>query len=105
MTGSAKLRVCLPLQQDPFPLSCSDVPGEYESVLNAIIDWSLQSLFDRTINRACPVARSSKVRVELPDGSSPYAITPEPGAVEGGVATYTIDASEYYFTFTWMLCS
>lgn len=43
--------------------------------------------------------------MELPDGSSPYAITPEPGAVEGGVATYTVDTSEYYFTFTWMLCS
>ena len=75
------------------------------AILNAVIDWSLRSLFDRTINRACPVARSSKVRVELPDGSSPYAITPEPGVVEEGVATYIIDASECYFTSAQKRCS
>ncbi|RPD56728.1 Gpi16 subunit GPI transamidase component [Lentinus tigrinus ALCF2SS1-7] len=57
-------------------------------------DWSLRSVFDRSIERACPVARSSKVRVELPRGPSPYSITPDPTAIIDGVATYVVDASE-----------
>ncbi|RDX44133.1 Gpi16 subunit GPI transamidase component [Lentinus brumalis] len=57
-------------------------------------DWSLRSVFDRSIERACPVARSSKIRVELPPGSSPYSITPDPSAINDGVATYVVDASE-----------
>ena len=63
-------------------------------VLNAILDWSLHSVFDRTVDRACPVARTSKIRVELPRGVSPYSITPEPTSIVDGTATYTIDASE-----------
>ena len=66
----------------------------FGTLLNAIIDWSLKSIFDRTIDRACPVARSSKVHVEVPNGSSPYTITPEPAEVKDGIATYTVDASE-----------
>ncbi|KAH9919179.1 Gpi16 subunit GPI transamidase component [Epithele typhae] len=55
-------------------------------------DWSLHSLFDRTIERACPVARRSKVRVELPGDPSPYSITPDPTTVANGIATYEVDA-------------
>ncbi|OCH87929.1 Gpi16 subunit GPI transamidase component [Obba rivulosa] len=52
-------------------------------------DWSLRSVFDRTIDRACPVARSSEVRVELlPD--SAYAITPDPSEIDGNRATYAV---------------
>ncbi|KAI0738852.1 Gpi16 subunit GPI transamidase component [Daedaleopsis nitida] len=55
-------------------------------------DWSLRSVFDRGIASACPVARSSKVRVELPRGPSAYSINPDPTAINGGVATYVVDA-------------
>ncbi|KAI0691254.1 Gpi16 subunit GPI transamidase component [Cerioporus squamosus] len=57
-------------------------------------DWSLRSVFDRSIDRACPVARSSKIRVELPPGSSPYSISPDPTTIQDGVATYVVDASK-----------
>ncbi|TBU25069.1 Gpi16 subunit GPI transamidase component [Dichomitus squalens] len=56
-------------------------------------DWSLRSTFDRSIERACPVAHSSKVRVELPHGP-PYSITPEPTDISDGVAIYAVDASD-----------
>lgn len=70
-------------------------------ILNALLsDWSLRSVFDRSIQRACPVARSSKIRVELPSGSSPYSITPDPSAINDGVATYVVDASELPVTLS-----
>ncbi|KAF8875658.1 GPI transamidase component PIG-T [Infundibulicybe gibba] len=43
-------------------------------------DWSFQSLFDRTIDRNCPVARSSRAIVSSPAGTQ-YSITPSPGEV------------------------
>jgi hypothetical protein len=49
----------------------------------AYADWSLTSLFDRTIDRACPVAASSRVVVTLPTGV-PYSIRPEPSSTGNG---------------------
>ncbi|KAI0330521.1 Gpi16 subunit GPI transamidase component [Cubamyces sp. BRFM 1775] len=54
-------------------------------------DWSLRSVFDRSIERACPVARSSKVQVELPHETT-YTISPGPTDVLDNVATYTINS-------------
>ena len=46
--------------------------------LNAVTDWSLSSLFDRTIPRACPVANSSHVRVDLSEQETgSYTLTPD----------------------------
>ncbi|KAH9850129.1 Gpi16 subunit GPI transamidase component [Lenzites betulinus] len=56
-------------------------------------DWSLRSVFDRSIAKACPVARSSKVRVELPSETS-YTISPGPTDIANNVATYTVDTAE-----------
>lgn len=54
-------------------------------------DWSLRSIFDRTISRPCPVANSSRICVELPSSSgSAYSITPEPSNVDGSLATYNV---------------
>ena len=75
--------------------------GRHGTVLNAVTDWSLKSLFDRTIDHTCPVARRSEVRVELPKGPSPYAITPDPAAIRDGIATYTVDASKYQRAIAW----
>ncbi|KAF7361641.1 GPI transamidase component GPI16 [Mycena venus] len=46
-------------------------------------DWSLSSLFDRTIDRACPVAALSRVVVTLPI-REPYSIHPEPSSNANG---------------------
>lgn len=57
--------------------------------LKSRADWSLHSLFDRSIDRACPVASSSEVLVESSAASS--AITePEPSAKLAGMLAYDV---------------
>ncbi|EIN14492.1 GPI transamidase component GPI16, partial [Punctularia strigosozonata HHB-11173 SS5] len=58
-------------------------------------DWSLPSLFGRTIERGCPVARSSLVRVGLPMDGVPYALSPDSHVVhkEEGVAVYDVQTT------------
>jgi len=52
-----------------------------------VLDWSLQSIFDRSIRKACPVASSSRIVVELPKNEA-YAIDPKPSIVQEGFAVY-----------------
>ncbi|KAK0477295.1 Gpi16 subunit GPI transamidase component [Armillaria novae-zelandiae] len=52
-------------------------------------DWSFSTLFDRTIERTCPVAQSSIVDVALPRGAL-YSITPEPPRIDKTVAFYDL---------------
>lgn len=56
-------------------------------------DWSLRSLFDRSIPRSCNIATSSVVRVMLPSASEGgfYTLSPEPWmSTEDGVASYDL---------------
>ncbi|KAH9964999.1 GPI transamidase component PIG-T [Russula dissimulans] len=69
-------------------------------------DWSLRSLFDRTIPRACGIATSSLIRVHLPSGSEggEYNLTPETWAsMDAGIVTYdlTNDTSELDIAMKW----
>ncbi|KAL1742694.1 GPI transamidase component PIG-T [Schizophyllum fasciatum] len=70
-----------------------DKRGKYPfltlSRLSSSPDWSLRELFGRTINRACPVASRSQIRVSLPTQES-YQISPEPVSVENNVAIYKV---------------
>ncbi|KAL6299449.1 GPI transamidase component PIG-T [Sparassis latifolia] len=50
-------------------------------------DWSLGSIFDRTIDRACPVTCSSEVRVELP-GKKLYTLSPDPSVIIQDLAIF-----------------
>ncbi|TFK38924.1 GPI transamidase component PIG-T [Crucibulum laeve] len=52
-------------------------------------DWSLQSLFDRAIDRTCPIAHSSLISVSLPS-SGAHSITPEPSRVDSGSAIFDV---------------
>ncbi|GBE90200.1 GPI transamidase component PIG-T homolog [Sparassis crispa] len=52
-------------------------------------DWSLDSIFDRTIDRACPVAHSSEVRVELP-GEKLYTLSPDPSVIIEDLAIFVV---------------
>jgi len=56
-------------------------------------DWSLQSLFDRSIVRTCPIAQTSQVAVTLPMNAA-YSIIPEPSSIEGGVAIFDVKSLE-----------
>ncbi|KAI9436413.1 GPI transamidase component PIG-T [Lactarius psammicola] len=54
-------------------------------------DWTLESLFGRSLPRSCNVASSSVVRVVLPSDESAYTLSPEPQvATEAGFAVYDI---------------
>ncbi|KAF8139465.1 GPI transamidase component PIG-T [Mycena galopus ATCC 62051] len=52
-------------------------------------DWSLSSLFDRTVDHACPVAASSRIFVTLPMGE-PYSIRPEPSSNANGRGVFNL---------------
>ncbi|KAG6853113.1 hypothetical protein C0991_006803 [Blastosporella zonata] len=52
-------------------------------------DWSFRTLFDRKIERTCPVAHTSQVDVTLPSYGA-YSIRPEPGSAEGTFARYDV---------------
>ena len=81
---------------DPVRISVEGRRGNTLQIVNhqhliLFKDWSLRSIFDRTISRPCPVANSSQIRVELPSSSgSAYSITPEPSNVDGSLATYNV---------------
>jgi hypothetical protein len=56
-------------------------------------DWSLRSLFDRSIPRSCNIATSSVVRVVLPSASEGelYKLSPEPWvSTDDGAALYDL---------------
>lgn len=59
------------------------------------LDWGFRSIFDRTIPRACPVANSSEIHVELPSNIGPgFSLTPEPLSVTDKIATYDVTSSK-----------
>jgi phosphatidylinositol glycan class T len=58
-----------------------------------VSDWSLHSLFDRSIPRSCNIATSSVVRVLLPSATEGglYKLSPEPlVSTDDGVAFYDL---------------
>lgn len=72
-------------------LSFQVVSDPLRSPLATKQDWSFSTLFDRTVERSCPAARSSVVEVSLPR-NSPYSISPEPAAAEEAQARYNVQA-------------
>lgn len=60
---------------------------------HAVSDWSFASLFGRVVEKACPVAQSSRVIVELPQ-SGVYRVHPEPSDIQTGKAYYDLTKSE-----------
>jgi phosphatidylinositol glycan class T len=56
-------------------------------------DWSLRSLFDRSIPRSCNIATSSVVRIQLPSASEGglYTLSPQPWvSTDDDVAFYDL---------------
>lgn len=54
-------------------------------------DWSLRSLFDRTVEKACPVASSSRIRVALPQEGA--LVHPEPALQRDAVVVYDVSGA------------
>ncbi|KAF5374112.1 hypothetical protein D9615_008878 [Tricholomella constricta] len=57
--------------------------------LRLSLNWSFRTLFDRTIDRTCPVAQSSHVEVTLPTFGT-YNINPESTSVAKGHANFDV---------------
>ncbi|PPQ66086.1 hypothetical protein CVT24_000200 [Panaeolus cyanescens] len=57
-----------------------------------IQDWSLKSLFNRQVERACPVAESSEILVGLPHAI--YSIKPEPSSIRHKSAVFDVNTLE-----------
>ncbi|KAF9263700.1 GPI transamidase component GPI16 [Marasmius fiardii PR-910] len=55
-------------------------------------NWSLESLFGRTIQKSCPVAVASQISISLPS-SGMYRISPEPPILQGKEALYKLGSS------------
>ncbi|KAI0047315.1 Gpi16 subunit, GPI transamidase component [Auriscalpium vulgare] len=66
-------------------------------------DWSLRSLFDRTVPRACPVASSSHIKVFPPSSAVALALTPEPFWKGAAEAVYEVsqDTSDLDIAMRW----
>ncbi|KAI0345537.1 Gpi16 subunit GPI transamidase component [Trametopsis cervina] len=57
-------------------------------------DWSLRTIFDRVIDKACPVARRSEIRLVSPAEDS-IDLTPDPSSRGAAFVSYNVnDASE-----------
>ncbi|KAF4577470.1 Subunit of the glycosylphosphatidylinositol transamidase complex-like protein [Pleurotus pulmonarius] len=53
-------------------------------------DWSFRSLFDRSIDNRCPVARSSTIDVKLPVEEA-YSLEPSPSSSDDGIGRYNLN--------------
>ncbi|KAG7444102.1 Gpi16 subunit GPI transamidase component [Guyanagaster necrorhizus] len=76
--AGVEVRLAFQLVSDPLRISA----GKKQ-------DWSFSTLFDRTIERTCPVAQSSIVDVALPREAL-YNISPEPPRIDQNVAFYDL---------------
>jgi hypothetical protein len=55
-------------------------------------DWTLQTLFDRPIEKSCPVALRSNIRVILPDSS--FELTPVPHNNDAEFYLYNVNTGK-----------
>ena len=88
---------------DPLRTALGNKQGDFKfpissAFLHKIVDWSFQSLFDRNIDRACPVAETSEVIVSLPVNTV-YTIKPEPSIIERNSAKFDVKASKRFCVF------
>ncbi|KAF9014895.1 GPI transamidase component GPI16 [Cyathus striatus] len=57
-------------------------------------DWSFQTLFDRTVERACPVAQSSRVLVTSHEHpSDAYTLFPDPTSQDASFVGYDVNTA------------
>ncbi|KAF8650109.1 hypothetical protein AX16_005409 [Volvariella volvacea WC 439] len=66
-------------------------------------DWSFQSLFDRTVDRSCPVAQSSRTVVARPSFTS-FNLSPDPVLTKESFSIFDVDKAQKPFNvaFNWL---
>ena len=95
LLSSLSLILCELLLATSKVISSSTISSAFS---HKVVDWSFQSLFDRSIDRACPVAETSDVIVSLPVNTV-YTIKPEPSIIERNSAKFDVKASKRFCIF------
>lgn len=54
------------------------------------LDWSLEAIFDRQLKNACPVAKESRVLVDLANAGDKFELKPEMTTKDNKVAVYNL---------------
>jgi phosphatidylinositol glycan class T len=55
-------------------------------------DWSLEAVFDRQLKNACPLAKDSRVLVDLTNAGDQYELKPTTYKQENKVAVYNLNS-------------
>ncbi|KAL0960483.1 hypothetical protein HGRIS_005524 [Hohenbuehelia grisea] len=89
-----EIRLAFQSVSDPLRVSrskrrgmCLSLKPTQSSSTKSPQDWSFRSLFNRQIDRQCPVARTSTIEVALPVNEA-YSLEPSPSTVELNVARF-----------------
>ncbi|GAA5799969.1 hypothetical protein HPULCUR_005390 [Helicostylum pulchrum] len=82
--------------------ACTERELELEQTITSVMDpvrdtsrrdWSLEAVFDRQLKNACPVAKESKVSVDLMNAGTDYELKPAT-TVQDNVAVYKLSKSK-----------
>lgn len=58
------------------------------------LDWSLEAVFDRQLKNACPLAKQSRVLVDLINAGDDYELKPVATIQEDKVVVYNLPKSQ-----------
>lgn len=59
-----------------------------------VLDWSLEAVFDRQLKNACPLAKESRVLVDLMNAGDDYELKPVTTVGDNKVAVYKLSKSQ-----------
>ena len=100
-----ELRLTFQSVSDPLRSSLGRTQGQFFYAINIYhmrlvtknnnLDWSFQTLFGRSINRNCPVARKSHITVSLPRDAA-YSLKPDTSSIDGDLALFDVKTSMFY---------
>ncbi|PHZ16015.1 Gpi16 subunit, GPI transamidase component [Rhizopus microsporus ATCC 52813] len=89
--------------------SCSEQRLELVQTITSVMDpvretgrrdWSLTSIFDRQLNKACPLAKESRVVVDVANAGEGYDSRPQP-YVNGTMMSYDLSQAPLDIGMTW----
>lgn len=64
-------------------------------------DWSLSTVFDRQLKNACPLAKESKINVDLDNAGDQYELKPSTYQLNNNSAIYDLTQELLDISMTW----
>lgn len=59
-----------------------------------MLDWSLEAVFDRQLKNACPLAKQSRVLVDLINAGDDYELKPKTTIQDDKIAVYNLPKAQ-----------